>query len=70
MNNIEINQTIDDYSSDEFGEFGEAAIITMIVEAKQKSQILVEFGFFLNKTLYLMKKNQWQRIFFFMTIPS
>ena len=23
MNNIEINQTIDDYSSDEFGEFGE-----------------------------------------------
>jgi hypothetical protein len=28
------------FSEKQFGEFGEAAIITMIVEAKQKSQVL------------------------------
>jgi hypothetical protein len=37
---LETGRSNDLFSEKQFGEFGEAAIITMIVEAKQKSQVL------------------------------
>jgi hypothetical protein len=37
---LETGRSNDLFSEKQFGEFGEAAIITMIVEAKQKSHVL------------------------------
>ena len=37
---LETGRSNDLFSEKQFGEFGEAAIITMIVEAKQKSRVL------------------------------
>ena len=37
---LETGRSNDLFSEKQFGEFGEAAILTMIVEAKQKSQVL------------------------------
>ena len=37
---LETGRSNDLFSEKQFGEFGEAAVITMIVEAKQKSHVL------------------------------
>jgi hypothetical protein len=37
---LETGRSNDLFSEKQFGEFGEAAIITMIIEAKQKSHVL------------------------------
>ena len=61
---LEPGRSTDLFSEKQFGEFGEAAIITMIVEAKQKSHVLenlaeklkidnVEAGFVFESTALL-----------------
>ena len=51
---LETGRSNDLFSEKQFGEFGEAAILTLIVDAKQKNQILENLA----KNLGLNEKDQ------------
>ena len=51
---LETGRSNDLFSEKQFGEFGEAAILTLVIEAKQKNQILEDLA----KNLGLNEKDQ------------
>jgi hypothetical protein len=51
---LETGRSNDLFSEKQFGEFGEAAILTLVIEAKQKNQILEDLA----RNLGLNEKDQ------------
>jgi hypothetical protein len=51
---LENGRSNDLFSEKQFGEFGEAAILTLVIDAKQKNQVLEDLA----KSLGLNEKDQ------------